>query len=167
MLNYLTSNGYLDANYREDDDFAIDKKRKKSGNIRYYSYRALLIAKTLQRLLDAGVQLSRVKRALQRLKEDVYWIEFRGEVATERTLGWLISDGSDVYIQDERGFMEIVSTGQKSFAFIMQMNTLRSEVESKIRALCPEKMDHFDLRNTPPLFEERRRTSKAIRAKRP
>src|SRR6266487_4654002 len=64
MLNYLAREGYLVPTY-----FRSGRR----GKPRYYSYRDLVIARLVQRLLDAGLEISRLKEGIQRLPQDPRW----------------------------------------------------------------------------------------------
>jgi DNA-binding transcriptional MerR regulator len=153
MLNFLIRHEYLCPTYREDHDFAPRDKRQPRGNTRYCSYRDLMIAKTIQRILEAGVQLIRVKEALQSLKADEHWLTAKG-VTADRAISWLLTDGKDVYLRDDQGFLELVGKGhQRAFSFVIEMNSVRSEVRTGIRNWCPEKMAHFRFANAIPVFD--------------
>src|SRR5947209_17763792 len=86
MLNYLIRNEYLKPSYREDHDLPERQKRRPRGNTRYCSYRDLIIAKTIQRLLDAGVQLIRLKEALYDLRADKHWLTVTRAASIDRAI---------------------------------------------------------------------------------
>jgi DNA-binding transcriptional MerR regulator len=154
MLNFLIRNEYLRPSYREDYDFPERQKRQPRGNTRYWSYRDLIIAKAIRRLLDAGVQLIRVKRALESLREDEHWLLKTKGFAADRAINWLVTDGKEVYLRDHRGFLELIGNGrQRAFAFVVEMKSVRSEVRAAIRSNYPTKITHFRLINAAPLFD--------------
>lgn len=135
MLNFLIRNDYLRPTYREDHDLPSRQKRRARGNTRYCSYRDLMIAKTIQRLIDAGVQLTRVKEALVELRADKHWLVTSTGIPTERAIAWLITDGKQVYLQDQEGFLELLRKGrQRAFSFIVDMSSVRSDVKKAIRS---------------------------------
>ena len=163
MLNFLIRNEYLQPSYREDHDLPQRQKRRPRGNTRYCSYRDLMIAKTIQRLLDAGVQLVRVKEALTELRADKHWLIKPSDISIDRAITWLVTDGKKVYLQDQkRPFLEPLGRSrQKAFSFILDMTSVRSEVCAAIRTSesckCRAKITHFKLANEAPIFDPPRR----------
>ena len=163
MLNFLIRQQYLNPTYREDHDLPLRKKRQPRGNTRYCSYRDLMIAKTIQRLLEAGVQLVRVKEALQSLRADEHWLTTKG-ITADRAVSWLVTDGKQVYLRDDKGFVQLVGKGhQRVFSFIIEMTSVRSEIQAGIQVWCPEKIAYFRFANAAPLFDPPRSSSAASR----
>jgi DNA-binding transcriptional MerR regulator len=163
MLNFLIRNAYLKPSYREDHDLPERQKRRPRGNTRYCSYRDLMIAKTIQRLLNAGVQLARVKEALNDLRDDKHWLARMRGASIERTITWLVTDGKKVYLQDQdQPFLNpLGESRQKAFSFIIEMTSIHSEVRAGIRhsqsPKCREKIAHFKLANEEPIFDPPRK----------
>lgn len=163
MLNFLVRNEYLQPSYREDHDLPQRHKRRPRGNTRYFSYRDVMIAKTIQRLLDAGLQLIRVKEALIELRSDKHWLRKPIDGSVDRAITWLVTDGKKVYLQDQKEpFLEpLGKSRQKAFSFILDMAHVRSEVCAGIRtsesSKCREKLAHFKLANEAPIFDPPRR----------
>ncbi len=78
-----------------------------SGSQRLYSFRDLAILKIIKNLLDAGVTLQQVRKAMGYLRD-------MGEPATGTTL---VSDGSRIYaIDSPEGVVDLLSGGQGVFA---------------------------------------------------
>lgn len=164
MINFLIRQGYLQPSYREDYDLPTRSKRQPRGNTRYFSYRDLLIAKTIQRLVDAGVQLVRVKEALKELREDKHWLATTRGVTVERVISWLVTDGKDIYLRDDTGFLEVLRKGhQRAFSFVIEMKSIRSAVchgiESSRFPECRKKISYFKLANDAPIFDPPRRSA--------
>ena len=112
------------------------------GKVRYYSYRDLVIARLIQTLRDSGVQLGRLKRSVQALRGDGPWM---GAQDPATRLTWLISDGREVFLRNQDGFLDaITGGGQRAFAFVVNLPQLEAEVWE---AVPPAKRGHFDLRN--------------------
>jgi len=167
MLNFLVRSDYLRPTYREDHDLPIRQKRLPRGNTRYFSYRDLMIAKAIQRLLEAGVQLVRVKEALHSLREDEHWLITTKGMSADRAIAWLVTDGKQVYLPDDQGLVTLVGNGrQRSFTFIIEMKSVRSEIRSAIRSTCPDKAAHFRFLNAAPIFDPPRHEKAKSRAKR-
>jgi DNA-binding transcriptional MerR regulator len=163
MLNFLIRNEYLRPSYREDHDLPEREKRLPRGNTRYCSYRDLMIAKTIQQLLNAGVQLARIKEALVDLRADKHWLS---KTSVDRAITWLVTDGKRVYLQEKKEpFLEPLGKNrQKAFSFILDMTSVRSEVHTGIRTSqnrkCREKIAHFKLANVEPIFDPPRRATR-------
>lgn len=163
MLNFLIRNDYLKPSYREDHDLPEREKRRPRGNTRYCSYRDLMIAKTIQRLLISGVQLARVKEALDDLRADEHWLTRTRGASIERAITWLVTDGKRVYLQDqERPILDpLGKSRQKAFSFILEMSSVHSEVRAGIRqsqsSKCRKKIAHFKLTNEEPIFDPPRK----------
>jgi len=158
MLNFLIRHEYLKPTYREDHDFPVTEKLLPRGNSRYFSYRDLMIAKTIQRLLEAGVQLVRVKEALDELRSDKHWLVTTKLTPLERVIHWLVTDGKKVYLRDHDGFLDLLGKGhQRAFSFVVEMTSVRAEVCHGIKNSedkeCRKKIAHFKLLNEEPLFE--------------
>jgi len=160
MLNFLIRNQYLQPSYREDYDLPERKKRQPRGNTRYCSYRDLMIAKTIQRLLHAGVQLVRIKEALVDLRSERHWLD---KAKMDRAITWLVTDGKQVYLQENQDpFLEpLGESRQKAFSFILDMAHVRSEIRKAIRTSesrkCRAKIAYFRLVNEDPIFDPPRR----------
>jgi hypothetical protein len=104
----------------------------------------------------AGVELARLKKALEALRQDEAWLE----TSTRRSMPiqWLVADGKGVLLKHEDGFLdELRPGGQRSFAFIVSLQTVQDEVRSRIE---PRKRKLFNIRNLD-LVYERPRTQRA------
>lgn len=160
MLNFLVRNEYLQPSYREDHHLPTRQKRRPRGNTRYFSYRDLMIAKTIQRLLDAGLQLTRIKEALLDLQADKHWLV---DASIDRKITWLVTDGKKVYLQEaKQPFLEPLGKNrQTAFSFILEMTSVRADVCTGIRNSpihkCRSKISHFSLANEEPIFDPPRR----------
>lgn len=122
MIDYLKRHGFLRPAYCSAEN--------PRGRIRYYSYRDLLVAKMIQCFRDAGVQLSRLKNAAQRLSEDGFWPDGESPVGG---LNWVVSDGIGVSFRDRDQLQEeILGSGQQVFAFVLNVGELLREIRSSI-----------------------------------
>jgi DNA-binding transcriptional MerR regulator len=133
MVNYLARAGYLEPFYG----------RGTRGKVRFYSYRDLTIADIVQRLRLGGVELSRLKPALERLHADEAWLKATSR--RSKPIQWLVTDGKSVLLKHEDGFLdELRPGGQRSFAFVVTLQTVQDEVRARIE---PRKRKHFDIQN--------------------
>jgi DNA-binding transcriptional MerR regulator len=133
MVNYLSDHEFLRPTF--GNPFGT------RGKVRYYSYRDLVVGRLIQRLRLGGVQLKKIKAALQALARDPVFI--RSEDDLQERLRWLVTDGSSIHFRSQDGFLdELGAKGQRSFAFIVDIEQLTTEV----RALVPpKKRKHFEL----------------------
>jgi DNA-binding transcriptional MerR regulator len=137
MLDYLSRTGYLQPYYVEPGV---------RGKVRYYSYRDLVVARTIQRLCKAGVELARLKVAIQKLTHDETWLpKEAGDGAT--SFRWLVTDGKRVLLKDDDGFLtELGPSGQRAFAFVVSLDRIQNEV---IKRIPPGKRDRYSMENEP------------------
>jgi DNA-binding transcriptional MerR regulator len=134
MINYLCRSGYLKPFYGQGT----------RGKVRFYSYRDLVIAQIVQRLRQTGVELARLKRALETLRQDHAWLKKEGP-RKSKPIQWLVTDGKKVLLKHDDGFLdELQPGGQRSFAFVVTLQTIQREVRSKIE---PQKRKYFDIQN--------------------
>lgn len=148
MIDYLRQENFLRPAYEGGTGTR--------GRVRYYSYRDLVIARLIQRLRDTGVQLRRLKKAVKMLNSHPDWTS-RPEDPT-RKISWLISDGIGVYIRTDEEFVEEITTGQKAFAFVLNLQRLDEEVRKKIPV---RKRTHCSIDNGDRLiFDERKARKK-------
>lgn len=123
MVDYLLRHGFLRPGHG-----GVDENPR--GKVRYYTYRDLVIARLIQRLRESGVRLGRLKAAVQILSSDEFWAD---DVDPARGLSWVVSDGRDVHLRDRDGFLDALDgSGQRSFAFVVNMTNLRGEVQNAI-----------------------------------
>lgn len=136
MVNYLRRIDFLTPAYETGPH--------RRGKVRYYSYRDLLVARLIQRLRSAGVELPSLKDALVRLRGDELWKEAGEDPPT--ALRWLKTDGKEAFVEREDGFLEHMrADGQGAFGFVVNLGSLAAEVLSCI-PLGP-KRDNFSMQN--------------------
>jgi DNA-binding transcriptional MerR regulator len=146
MVNYLSDHGFLRP--------AFGNPSGVRGAVRYYSYRDLVVGRLIQRLREGGVQLKKLKEALQALALDPVFL--RREEDLQAQLRWLVTDGSSVHFKSQDGFLdELGGRGQRSFAFVVDLDHLTSEVR---RRIPPKKRKHFQLSEYQIRFGRRRKT---------
>jgi len=142
MVNYLAREGYLRPTY--------DQGRVR-GKIRYYSYRDLVVARIVQRLLEAGIELKRLKEGIRLLSSNETW--FVG--GKERSISLIATDGKTLFYPDPNGaLVEITRDGQRTFAFVLDAARARDDVKSQ---LAQTQLKLFDLRNRPLKLQAKKR----------
>ena len=134
MLNYLARQGYLVPCYCRSG---------RRGRTRYYSYRDLVVARLIQGLLDAGLELKRLKDGLKKLPKSAHW---SANVA-QRNARLLATDGQSLFfVQGRTSVTDLTNNGQMAFAFVLDVSHAQKEIENQ---LTEEQMRNFDLRNRP------------------
>ncbi len=138
MLDYLYRMGYLQPAYVPPGTPGV------RGKVRYYSYRDLVVARTIQRLRETGVELARLKAAMQTLARYNTWKKSADDTTPLR---WLVTDGKEVFLRDADGFLDqLRPNGQRSFGFVVSLTNIQNEV----KILIPEeKRGQFSMRNKP------------------
>lgn len=116
QLDYWARTGLVTPEIRSADG---------SGTQRLYSFRDLLMLKVIKRLLDAGVSLQQIRKAIDHLRA-------RGvEDLTEVTL---LSDGASVYeCTTSQEVFDLLSGGQGMFA--IGLGGVWHDIQGTIRAL--------------------------------
>ncbi len=119
MLNYLARHSYLKPAYGSAG----------RGSVRYYSYRDLVIARIIGRLLSAGLEISRLKKGIANLAKDPNLST--GDA--QKDLRLLATDGSALFFVDrEGGVRDLTKNGQLAFAFVLDIGMARDEVVAKM-----------------------------------
>jgi DNA-binding transcriptional MerR regulator len=132
MLNYLARHGYLVPTYARSN---------RRGKTRNYSYRDLVIARIVQRLLDSGLEISRLKGGITKLAQGGNW----HSESPEKALRMLVTDGRSLFFFEGNGtLLDLTRQGQLTFAFVLDVAAAQAEVE---RNLTPEQLANFSLRN--------------------
>ena len=132
--------------------------------MRFYSYRDLVVARLIQRLRESGVRLGHLKDAVARMGCDEFWPD---GVTPVDGLKWVVSDGRSVLLRDEDGFLdEIAGSGQRSFAFVVNVERLRDEVALEAQRIKPTRvtMASEDLVYASPRDEAERKLLEAYKS---
>lgn len=121
QLDYWTTTGLVSASVRDADG---------SGTQRLYGFSDIVELKVIKRLLDAGVDLRKIRAVVVYLRE-------RGLQLRDTTLA---SDGSTVYaLTDDAGIIDVLKRGQGVFA--IAIDPVVTELEADILALDAERAD--------------------------
>jgi len=92
------------------------------GIKRNFSFGDIVVLKAIAKLLAGGVSVYRLRRALRSLKSLHPEITQKGFPAS-----YLVTDGKDVLLRHKTGVLELLSSGQFSFAFVVEMESVRRE----------------------------------------
>ncbi|MGC2966205.1 MerR family transcriptional regulator [Paraburkholderia aspalathi] len=115
MLNYL---GRYDIAGPSGSD------QRSRGRARRYLYADLLLLRVVGRLLQNGISVLRLRRALEGLRSR----QSSDDLLTKR---FVVTDGYNIFFQDS-GVAELLETGQLTFAFVLELSSLRSEMSMAI-----------------------------------
>jgi len=139
-IDYLARQGFLEPAYR---DTTRGVSGATQGRVRYYSYRDLVIAKIIAKLIDSGLRLAKLRSAIRALRNNDNWQSGGGSAAD--AVKWLVFDGNNLLLMREDGFLdELRSGGQRSFAFVVGIERTKQEVLSRLE---PEKLLRFSMDN--------------------
>jgi DNA-binding transcriptional MerR regulator len=121
QLDYWTTTGLVRATVRDADG---------SGSQRLYAFDDIVQLKLIKRLLDTGVSLQRIRKAIDFVRE-------RGMSLRDVTL---MSDGASVYaLDDDRQIIDLIQRGQGVFAIALR--PLYDEIEADITSLPAERAE--------------------------
>jgi DNA-binding transcriptional MerR regulator len=113
MVNYLCRHGMVRP---------TNGRRRGRGVQRKFSFGDIVVLKAMAKLLDAGVSVSRLKRALVSLRQS------HSKITPEGAPGsYLVTDGKDVLLRHKSGVLELLSSGQFSFAFVVELEAVRRD----------------------------------------
>lgn len=119
MINYLC---------RHDLITPSNGTKRGRGTRRRYSFADIVLLRVIAKLLLNGVSPLRLKDNLTALKRRE--LEAKGLLTTK----FVVTDGFNIYFQDD-GVVELLSSGQIAFAFVLELSKLRDEVTANINEL--------------------------------
>lgn len=119
QLDYWTTTGLVQASVRDADG---------SGSQRLYSFDDIVQLRVIKRLLDTGVNLKKVRAAIDHIRD-------RGLDLRHVTL---VSDAKTVYaLDDERKVVDLLHQGQGVFA--IAIDPVIDQLEGEVAELEPER----------------------------
>jgi DNA-binding transcriptional MerR regulator len=118
QLDYWATTGLVEPSVRD----AVG-----SGSQRLYSFEDIVTLKVIKRLLDVGVSLQRIRKAIEYVRD-------RGLALRHLTLA---SDGETVYAADDaHEVIDLLQSGQGVFA--IAVDPLYTEMETEVTSLPAE-----------------------------
>jgi hypothetical protein len=114
MLNYLCRHHLVEP--------SCDCKRG-SGSARHYCFGDLVVLRLMAKLSATGISPLRLKKGMQYFKRVQPAIQFAALPGSH-----LVSDGEYVYLRNGNDMLERATDGQYSFAFVLELDSLRREV---------------------------------------
>ncbi len=106
-----------------------------SGSQRLYSYSDLLALKFVKRLLDAGLSLPSIRRALSQTKSAFN--------SVPEHLTYVLVSPKSVYQADGEELVDLLRAGRITTAVLVSLNSIRDELD----------MDIFKLKQTPDFLQ--------------
>ncbi|MDD4926699.1 MAG: MerR family transcriptional regulator [Methylotenera sp.] len=116
MINYLC---------RHELVIPSNGNKRGRGTSRRYSFADILLLRVIAKLLVNGISPLRLKNCLLSLHGRA--VEAKGILTTK----YVVTDGYNIYFQDD-GVVELLATGQMTFAFVLELSKLREEVTANI-----------------------------------
>lgn len=98
-----------------------------SGSQRLYSYADLLLLKLIKSLLDNGVSMSLVRRALDTARDLIK--------REPHTLEYLVVNKTSVLVRDGSDIVDLVRSGQLHFGFFISLEELGNDLMNEISLL--------------------------------
>lgn len=99
--------------------------RRSRGTALEFTYSDLVLFRVIGKLLANGISVLRLKKSLKAL---------RGRRANAKALlteKYVVTNGFDIFFQNESVF-ELFESGQMVFGFIMELQTIRDEVDDRL-----------------------------------
>jgi len=101
--------------------------RRSRGTALKFTYSDLVLFRVIGKLLINGISVLRLKQSLKAL---------RGRSANAKKLlteKYVVTNGFDIFFQDKSVF-ERFESGQMVFGFVMELQTIRDEVDDRLLA---------------------------------
>lgn len=101
------------------------------GRRRKYSFRDLVLLRSVNHLLSRGLPVRKLKVAIEELHKRFSAITRNGALPASR---FLITDGSSVLLHDgTKNIYDLTNGGQMAFAFMLDVEKIRSEVVEALK----------------------------------
>ena len=119
MLDYLCRSGTLRPSIEDKPGRGCPRK---------YSFGDLVVLRVVKMMLDAGVSVARTRTALDKLAD------LQGSITrTELPGRFMITNGEDVFIEDEMGqFIDLGRGGQMVFCFMIELAKVRDDAMRQV-----------------------------------
>lgn len=120
MVDYLCRTGVLTpSGHRE---------RPRRGSSRLYTFGDLVILRVLSHLLQAGIEVRKLKEALATLRSK------HPEITPTSLPGkYLVTNGESLFFRARRNVVEdLTRDGQIVFAFVVEMRKVRDDVRARV-----------------------------------
>jgi DNA-binding transcriptional MerR regulator len=95
------------------------------GKARKFTFSDVLLLRVIAKLLKNGVSVLRLRKSILALQKR------GGKYKDILTKKYVATDGQNIYFKDD-GILQIFETGQTAFAFVLELGSIRAELEDII-----------------------------------
>jgi len=124
MIDYLQRSGVF---------IPSERKRKRKGHRRRYSFRDLLVLRAIAELLKNGASVAALKTALCEFQSNK-WAADEGSMQTENgeILRYVVACGDSViFAKSSDTLFDLTKRGQMLFSFVIDLDELHADVREK------------------------------------
>ncbi|WP_280800304.1 MULTISPECIES: MerR family transcriptional regulator [unclassified Mesorhizobium] len=114
MLDYLVREGFVVP--------SASTKRGR-GNRRLFSFGDVVTMKVIRQLLKSGIEIRRLSRGLRNFRK-----KFRDATASALPYRFLVTDGTDVFLEQAGAVESLTQGGQLSFFFLIDLSICASDI---------------------------------------
>jgi DNA-binding transcriptional MerR regulator len=131
MLDYLERQGLFEREELRDPKIGRQRRR---GRRRSYSFRDVVILRAINQLLEQGVSVERIKRAVLAFARDESF-RCEREVLTygQEAVQYLVTDGKQIYFKKNgSSVVSILEGGQGAFFFVLDVASAHATVAQRV-----------------------------------
>jgi DNA-binding transcriptional MerR regulator len=134
MLDYLEREGVFQ---REQSRWEAKSENRQRGVRRLYTFRDLIVLKSIAQLLANGVSVRRIKKAVEHFSREERFACDRDRVIFDQSpVQYFVTDGSDIFFRkDKTELVSVLEAGQQAFLFVMDLDQVRSQVGESLDTL--------------------------------
>jgi DNA-binding transcriptional MerR regulator len=104
------------------------------GRPRRYTFQDIVMLRVLSRLLKTGLEVTRFRKGLKRLRRKIALHEVSPE-----SIRYLLTDGRDVFVQGQDGSLEsLTQANQLAFSFLIDIQATRAEILEALRNISDD-----------------------------
>lgn len=131
MLDYLEREGVFERDQART--VALAKTRHR-GTRRRYNFRDLIVLRSISGLLEKGVSVRRLKKALEDFcREERFTCDRARLTFDQAPVQFFATDGVDIFFQkDSKELVSVLGSGQQAFLFVLDLGEIRSKVEERV-----------------------------------
>lgn len=119
MLDYLERSNVFE---REELRTQADRKRQ-HGVRRRYSYRDIVVLRAISSLLDKGVSVQRIRKAMLSFSRDEKFHCDRDRLRHgAEAVQYFVTDGASIFFSKGETLLDMVRGGQGTFSFVVDLS---------------------------------------------
>lgn len=128
----LTGLTYRQLDHWARTDFIVPSIIQKTGQRtkRVYTFTDILAIRAAMKLLDSGIPLQRIRKAVSRLRDELS----KTKKELLHSLVWL-TDGENLFVLESRDIARDVLRGQYVFAFAIDVGRIADKLETDVEYL--------------------------------